>query len=160
MSTYTVTTNFANKDTLPSGSADKIIRGAEFTTEFNNIATAVNSKADSSALTSGLSGKVDTSDLDFVKLTQVTATAAELNHVAGVTSSIQDQLDVLAGGSGGSYVSTTDADYVKLTQVNATSTELNYVDGVTANIQTQINVLQGLLNQLEGRVILLEEGGM
>lgn len=42
MSTYTVTTNFANKDSLPSGSSDKIIKGSEFTAEFNNISTAIN----------------------------------------------------------------------------------------------------------------------
>jgi len=42
MSTYTTTTNFAAKDSLPSGSSDKIVRGSEFTQEFNNIATAIN----------------------------------------------------------------------------------------------------------------------
>lgn len=42
MSTYTITTNFANKDSLPSGSSDKVIKGSEFTAEFNNIATAIN----------------------------------------------------------------------------------------------------------------------
>jgi hypothetical protein len=46
MSNYTVTTDFAAKDSLPSGSSGKIIRGSEFTTEFNNISTAVLSKAD------------------------------------------------------------------------------------------------------------------
>ena len=34
MSNYTKTTNFANKDSLPSGDAGKIIRGTEFNTEF------------------------------------------------------------------------------------------------------------------------------
>lgn len=46
MSNYTVTTNFASKDSLPSGSDGKIIRGSEFTTEFTNISTAISSKAD------------------------------------------------------------------------------------------------------------------
>jgi len=46
MSNYTITTAFADKDDLPSGNAAKIIKGAEFGTEFTNIATAVNSKAD------------------------------------------------------------------------------------------------------------------
>jgi hypothetical protein len=45
MSNYTVTTDFAAKDSLPSGDSGKIIRGSEFTTEFNNIATAVATKA-------------------------------------------------------------------------------------------------------------------
>jgi hypothetical protein len=46
MSNYTKSTNFATKDTLPSGNPLKIVRGTEIDTEFNNIATAVNSKAD------------------------------------------------------------------------------------------------------------------
>jgi len=46
VSNYTKSTNFATKDTLPSGNPLKIVRGTEIDTEFNNIATAVNSKAD------------------------------------------------------------------------------------------------------------------
>ena len=45
MSNYTKTTNFAAKDSLPSGNANKIVRGTEIDAEYNNIATAVNSKA-------------------------------------------------------------------------------------------------------------------
>jgi hypothetical protein len=46
VSNYTKTTNFTAKDSLPSGNTNKIIRGSEFDTEFNNIATAVQTKAD------------------------------------------------------------------------------------------------------------------
>ena len=45
MTNYTKTTDFAAKDSLPSGDSGKIIRGAEFGTEFDNIETAVNSKS-------------------------------------------------------------------------------------------------------------------
>lgn len=51
MSNYTVTTDFAAKDSLPSGDSGKIIRGSEFTTEFNNIATAVATKANTASPT-------------------------------------------------------------------------------------------------------------
>jgi hypothetical protein len=44
MSNYTKTTNFGAKDTLPSGDSQKIIRGTEFDTEFNNVATAIATK--------------------------------------------------------------------------------------------------------------------
>jgi hypothetical protein len=47
MTNYTKTTDFAAKDSLPSGDSNKVIRGAEFETEFDNIATAISSKADS-----------------------------------------------------------------------------------------------------------------
>jgi len=55
MSNYTKSTNFASKDSLPSGSASKIVKGTEINTEFDNIATAVATKLDSSggAVTSG-----------------------------------------------------------------------------------------------------------
>jgi hypothetical protein len=46
MSNYTKTTNFAAKDSLPSGDSGKIIQGTEFNTEFDNIVTAVATKAD------------------------------------------------------------------------------------------------------------------
>tara|TARA_Y100000114_G_scaffold149137_1_gene162933 strand:+ start:327 stop:560 length:234 start_codon:yes stop_codon:yes gene_type:complete len=46
MSNYTKTTDFAAKDSLPSGDAGKIIKGTEFETEFDNLATAVATKAD------------------------------------------------------------------------------------------------------------------
>lgn len=46
MTDYTKSTNFATKDTLSPGSALKIVRGTEIDTEFNNIATAVATKAD------------------------------------------------------------------------------------------------------------------
>lgn len=48
MTDYTITTNFGAKDSLPSGNAGKVIKGSEFTTEFTNIQSAINSKADSS----------------------------------------------------------------------------------------------------------------
>lgn len=45
MSNYTKTTNFAAKDALSPGNANKVVKGTEIDTEFNNIATAVASKA-------------------------------------------------------------------------------------------------------------------
>jgi hypothetical protein len=46
MSNYTKATNFAIKDSLNSGNANKIIKGTDINTEFDNIASAVNSKLD------------------------------------------------------------------------------------------------------------------
>ena len=46
MSNYTQLTNFATKDNLASGNANKIVKGAEINAEFVAIQTAVNSKAD------------------------------------------------------------------------------------------------------------------
>jgi hypothetical protein len=46
MSNYTKTTNFAIKDSLVTGNPSKIVKGTEVNTEFDNIASAVNSKPD------------------------------------------------------------------------------------------------------------------
>ena len=46
MTNYTKSTNFATKDTLTSGDPLKIVKGTEINTEFDNIATAVATKAD------------------------------------------------------------------------------------------------------------------
>ena len=51
MTVYTKSTNFATKDTLTSGDPLKIVKGTEINTEFDNIQTAVNSKADTASPT-------------------------------------------------------------------------------------------------------------
>ena len=51
MSTYTKLTDFAVKDTLPTGNAAKIVKGEEIDDEFNAIVTAIASKADTAAPT-------------------------------------------------------------------------------------------------------------
>ena len=51
MSNYTKTTNFTAKDTLPTGNAAKIIKGADFDTEFDALVTAEASKANSASPT-------------------------------------------------------------------------------------------------------------
>jgi len=76
MSDYTKTTNFATKDSLPSGNSAKIVRGTEIDTEYNNIATAVATKANSASPT--FTG---------------TATAATINVTGTLTA------DTITGGS-------------------------------------------------------------
>lgn len=51
MTSYVKSTNFASKDSLASGNPLKIIKGTEFDIEFNNIATAIDSKADTTSPT-------------------------------------------------------------------------------------------------------------
>lgn len=51
MSNYTKSTNFATKDSLASGNPAKIVKGTEINTEFDNIASAITSKADASGAT-------------------------------------------------------------------------------------------------------------
>lgn len=46
MANYVKSTNFASKDALAVGNPLKIVKGTELDAEFNNIATAVSTKAD------------------------------------------------------------------------------------------------------------------
>jgi hypothetical protein len=63
MSNYTKLTDFASKDALSSGDANKIIKGTEFETEFDNIATAIATKADTASPT--FTGTVTIPNLTF-----------------------------------------------------------------------------------------------
>lgn len=51
MSNYTKTTNFAAKDALTTGDPNKIVRGSDIDTEYNNIATASATKANTASPT-------------------------------------------------------------------------------------------------------------
>lgn len=51
MSDYTKTVNFAAKDALITGDPAKLILGTALNTEFDNIATAISSKQDTSGAT-------------------------------------------------------------------------------------------------------------
>jgi hypothetical protein len=51
MSDYTKSTDFASKDSLATGNSAKIVKGTEIDTEFNNIATAIATKANTASPT-------------------------------------------------------------------------------------------------------------
>jgi hypothetical protein len=129
MSDYTKSTNFATKDSLPSGNAAKIVKGTEINTEFDNIATAVATKANKASPaftgTMSLAGTALTATFSELNILDgVTATAAELNTLDGITATVSE-LNTLDG-------------------ITATVTELNYTDGVTSAIQTQLDNKQPL----------------
>jgi hypothetical protein len=91
LSNYTKSTNFATKDALSSGNALKIVKGTEIDTEFNNIATAVATKADlvsptftgTPTLPTGTIGVTQSSSDDSTKL----ATTAFVQDVADAVKS-------------------------------------------------------------------------
>lgn len=52
MSDYTPITNFRRKDSLPTGTADKLVTGSELQDEFDAIATAISTKANTADIPS------------------------------------------------------------------------------------------------------------
>lgn len=88
MSNYTKSTNFASKDSLASGNPLKIVKGTEIDTEFNNIATAVATKADSTDLISLTAANTWTGTQTFNGTSSTFAlTLLDANEVVNVVAS-------------------------------------------------------------------------
>lgn len=85
MTSYVKSTNFASKDSLASGNPLKIVKGTEFDIEFNNIATAVDSKADSTSPSFSGIPLAPTAALGN-NTTQLATTAFVLQHLYPVGS--------------------------------------------------------------------------
>jgi hypothetical protein len=94
MSNYVKSTDFASKDSLASGNAAKIVKGTEIDTEFNNIATAVATKADLASPT--FTGTVTAGTVNITTLTASTATISG-GSISGITD-----LAIADGGTGAS----------------------------------------------------------
>jgi len=106
MSNYTQLTNFATKDNLASGNANKIIKGAEINAEFVAIETAVNSKADieSPTFTGDPAAPTQSSSDDSTKL----ATTAFVQTAVGALVTIPSgMIAPYAGPSDGSHTAPT-----------------------------------------------------
>ena len=89
MSNYIKSVDFAAKDDLVSGDPGKIIKGTEITTEYNNIATAVTTKAEnnSPALTGNPTATTQTPGNNTTRL----ATTAFVQNVAGALGTMSSQ---------------------------------------------------------------------
>jgi hypothetical protein len=88
MSNYVKATNFATKDTLPTGDSNKIVKGTELDNEFNSIAGAVSSKADlaSPALTGTPTAPTATFGTNTTQLATTAFVTAALQAVYPVGS--------------------------------------------------------------------------
>lgn len=94
MSNYTKATNFATKDNLSSGNPLKIVKGTELNTEFDAIATAVATKADTASpsftgtpsLPTGTTGVTQTSGTNNTTLATTAFVQAALSAIYPVGS--------------------------------------------------------------------------
>lgn len=145
MSNYTKATNFATKDALSSGNPLKIVKGTEINTEFDNIATAIATKADlasptftgSPVLPTGTTGVTQSATDDSTKLATtgfvqdvVAAVQANVAITGGSITGITD-LAVADGGTGSSSLT---ANAVLLG--NGTSAIQTVSPGTSGNVLT------------------------
>jgi hypothetical protein len=104
MSNYTKSTNFATKDALTSGNPLKIVKGTEIDTEFNNIQTAIATKAD-------LASPTFTGTVVIPTATITTATITNPNDAKGnlrtIVQNAQTSSYTLVAADAGKHVSTT-----------------------------------------------------
>ena len=134
MSNYTKSTDFASKDSLATGNAAKIVKGTEIDTEFNNIATAIATKADSAS--PSFSGTA--------AFATITATSATISggSITGITD-----LAVADGGTGASTAANARANLgtVADTASNgiAARTAANTLTARTITAGTGISVTNG-----------------
>lgn len=111
MSNYSKTTDFASKDALATGNANKIVKGTEIDDEFNAIQTAIATKANT--LSPTLTGTpLAPTAASGTSTTQIATTAFVTAADSAVTtayttadSALQDNIDALeaitiTGGSG------------------------------------------------------------
>ena len=139
MSDYTKSTDFASKDSLPAGNSGKIVKGTEIDTEFNNIATAIATKADSA--NPSFSGTAA-----FATLTATSATINSATVSGGSITGITD-LAVADGGTGASTAANARANLgtVADTAANgiAARTAANTLTARTITAGTGISVSDG-----------------
>lgn len=95
MTDYTKSTNFASKDSLSAGDPLKIVKGTEIDTEFNNIATAVATKADLASPTftgtpAGPTASFGSNTTQLATTAFVAAALAAIYPVGSIYSNISD----------------------------------------------------------------------
>ncbi|MDA9550214.1 hypothetical protein N9Q02_00890 [bacterium] len=96
MSNYTKSTNFATKDNLAAGNALKRVKGAEIDDEFNSLATAIATKANSNntALTGVPTAPTATAGTSTTQIatTAYTTTAVAALVIPSVTAAVVNAL--------------------------------------------------------------------
>lgn len=94
MSNYSKTTDFAAKDALSTGNANKIVKGTEIDDEFSAIQTAVNSKANtnSPALTGAPTAPTASSATDNTQLATTAYVTAAVTAALAVAETARQAL--------------------------------------------------------------------
>jgi hypothetical protein len=93
MSNYVKASNFATKDTLPTGDSNKIVKGTEIDNEFNAIAGAISSKADiaSPSFTGTPAVPTPTTGSNTTQIANTAYVRGEINTAVGLLGTMSTQ---------------------------------------------------------------------
>jgi hypothetical protein len=92
--TYTPTTNFGSKDSLPTNDPDKVIKGSEFTTEFTAIQTAFGLAAPAASPTFTGTVTIASVDINGGTIDGVTIGGSSAGAITGTTGQFNTSLNV------------------------------------------------------------------
>ena len=130
MSNYTKTTNFATKDSLASGNPNKIVKGTEINSEFDNIATAVATKANTAS--PSLTGTVTAAALNVTGNLDVDGTL-EFDSISGTGSvAVTDIADEDNMSSNSATKLATQQSIKAYVDSQVTAQDLDLTDGTTS----------------------------
>jgi hypothetical protein len=109
MSNYTKATNFATKDTLPTGDSNKIVKGTEIDNEFNSLAGAISSKADiaSPTFTGTPAAPTATANSNTTQIANTAYVRAEIITATGTLGTMSSQNAGAVAITGGTIAGTT-----------------------------------------------------
>ena len=130
MSNYTKTTNFATKDSLASGNPNKIVKGTEINSEFDNIAVAVATKANTAS--PSLTGTVTAAALNVTGNLDVDGTL-EFDSISGTGSvAVTDIADEDNMSSDSATKLATQQSIKAYVDSQVTAQDLDLTDGTTS----------------------------
>lgn len=135
MSNYSKTTNFAAKDALISGDVNKIVKGTELDTEFNNIQTASATKADTASPT--FTGTVTAAALAVTGASTVVDGSFNILGSADATKKVKFEVDGLTTAT------------TRTVTVPDRDITLNALTSITASLGADVN-LNNTANYFDG----------
>ena len=167
MSDYTPTTDFSAKDALPTGNANKLIKGSEMDPEFDNVATAIATKANKIAVptannvieqdangdlvdtglatpTGAFVGTTDTQTLTNKTLTSPTINTATINTATITTPKVNGAVSLTATAT---ELNALDADQAATTPTVTGSDAFVMDDADVGTVKVDIDNVDTYLSQ-------------
>ena len=134
MANYTKTTDFAAKDTLPGGDTNKVVRGAEFETEFDAISTAIATKSDTAGPTFTGTVTIPTADINGGNI-DGTVIGASTAAAGTFTNLVVTSADINGGTVDGATIGGSSAGAGTFTNLTASGT-VNFSGATISNLGT------------------------